>query len=133
MTQTLDELVAVKVMGWTRCSDDCPATGTCFFVDTDGSVWFHGGIVPFHPSTRIVDAWEVVEKMKGMWVQVSYQPMSDDGMEHEKCNASFQPVGGARALGMAQASTAPLAITLAALRACGVTEGEIEAAQDPKQ
>lgn len=37
-----------------------------------------------------------------------------------------------KVMGWTPAKTAPLAITLAALRACGVTEGEIEAAKEPR-
>jgi hypothetical protein len=122
----LDALVAEKVMGWNLlcCNHGVDGSHSCWF-DTDGKrlhpkVHLKGWDTDsdedgFSPSTSIIDAWEVVERAglvvgktdEGEWMAV-----------HSTLDREFEYWFDAEE-GVV-ASTAPLAICLAALRAVGV-------------
>lgn len=100
----LDTLVAEKVMGWTyRTFPD----GACPLVKH----WYCGEqymlMQPF--STSIASAWQVVEKLKAngnnVWVEWA---------------GTVWVCGTTSVFPDIEADTAPLAICLAALKACGV-------------
>lgn len=121
MTAKLDSLVAQRVMKMIPCRGGL-CNEPCYWTDSDGSVWHHNGIVPFSPSTSIADAWEVVNEMngpRGFYARSASHPQSGEWMvTFKKCGLRFDSAE----------KTAPLAICLAALRAVGVTEGEIQEA-----
>lgn len=135
MTAKLDSLVAARVMKMIPCRGGL-FNEPCYWTDSNGSVWLHNGIVPFSPSTSMNDAWEVVEKMrKDGW---AYD--ADDitgGTEQHTFRLGKRLDGGvSREWGdtwvcSESAATLQLAICLAALRAVGVTEGEIQKAMTP--
>lgn len=64
MSRDIDAKVAEKIMGWHKCHLNCE--GGCFWLDADGSVWHHGGIVPFSPSTEPAAAMWVVGRMRDL-------------------------------------------------------------------
>jgi len=167
MSRKIDELVAVKLMGykWYRakeCEWLCThpmgkesilahflrqnaayllgpgqEVSTCSEEVNDGSGMSvmskefrpmpgcGGWGMPKPYSTYIAEAWEVVEKFNGTrytivvtaWGSNTYSASLWDG---EKC----------RELDSGNQDSAPLAICLAALRAVGVSESEIEAARN---
>lgn len=61
----LDLAIMRDVLGFSPCSskEDGHDTDKCYWVDNDGSIWRHGGLVAFWPSREIEDAWLVVEEM----------------------------------------------------------------------
>ena len=107
----LDALIAEKVMGWKR--------GSFFGIDDDDRWWLYLGNGKwqqqgfggkgFCPSTRIADAWLVVEKL-GKNFDVSRCRVYQE-IEAWFWEASFHNGPDA------EADTAPLAICLAALKA----------------
>lgn len=127
----LDALIAEKVMGWTGCQSDNPLTGE------KGGAWGFGDApkvvhLVYLPkfSESIADAWQVVEKL------------AKEGDEHPVNLHKGLPAFGDHATPFevyknyasypgwtcyfrdyevcVHAGTAPLAICLAALKACGV-------------
>ena len=111
----LDALVAEKVMGMPRAIVDALALG------------------PPAYSTSIADAWDVVEKLDTpgpFWTIESPRGVMDD----TKWSAHYIPVptkfGGSGRLGVGEADSAPLAICIAALKAVGVSEAEIQEAMN---
>ena len=103
-----DALVAERVMGWSR---------------VHGNEWLNSAgklmIRPGRFSTDIAAAWQVVERMhKNYWVASVSNPLPDDNEgEGDWVSASFFDGMG---IFDARMDTAPAAICLAALRACGV-------------
>jgi hypothetical protein len=120
----LSELVAVRVMGAKVIStlDHAPdgfyvRNGVaCYGRDEDKRryEWFC-------PDTSIADAWRVVEKMKHNCM-VLYPHEHEDGAYVTAKTNNWDDV-------RAREETMPLAICIAALRACGVSEGEITQAK----
>jgi hypothetical protein len=62
----LDLAIMRDVLGFSPCSskEDGHDTDKCYWVDNDGSIWRHGGLVALWPSKEIEDAWLVVEEMR---------------------------------------------------------------------
>lgn len=82
----------------------------------DGEVWFDpdGFAVPRHYSTKIEDAWRVVEKLRaGGWVMTL--SVNDFITEPWDCRFFL----GERRREIAHGATAPIAICRAALKAVG--------------
>jgi len=108
----LSELVAVRVMGWHEV------------VGTPG-LWYDGArLVGELPEfdTSIADAWRVVEKMGGTFDCGSpYMFVIQQAPAWARFGGNLVDPSGA--------NTIPEAICLAALRACGVSDGEIEEAR----
>jgi hypothetical protein len=113
----LDALVAEKVMGWKP-----HFRNTAFYVkaEDEGKVMDHHCMLisEWHPSTDIAAAWRVVEHMidhnpfgHGWW-EMAYRPHDTNR------GATVNFVGDPRYV--EYASTVPLAICLAALKAVGV-------------
>ena len=101
----LDALVAEKVMGWKRAGmkwEDQNGKDTGWFLTEHGSQECD----PFSPSTDISPALQVVEKVGNVKME-----FLDDGRGYW---CEF------RGRGEVHAPTAPHAICLAALKACGV-------------
>lgn len=138
---TLDELVATRVMKWTADADGLYATSTAahggrvrYCVPDSDAMDSVNDAEPWSPTTNIAHAWEVVEKMRSMgwwWSLSSFGGEKGDWRFDVMMDHKSDPEETRQCVWAAK--TAPLAITLAALRACGVTEGEIEAAQEPQQ
>lgn len=126
MSSKLDRLVAERVMKFERF--DWPA-------DSSGFVWFdreantnRGGW--WSPSSDISAAWCVKRAMytKGFRLSMS-EPFVSLIVSFKKGNDQGKPCGGSE---QAQnEDKEPLAICLAALRACGVPEAEIQEAMTP--
>jgi hypothetical protein len=119
----LDAAIAVRVMGWempdSRYLDGTPAPPIVY--DETGRA--RGGPGEgWSPSTKIAQAWEVVEKMdkRGFWLRL-VTPFDDGSLYH----AGFTPLGvtgwNGRPDHEAAADTAPLAICKAALKAVSQT------------
>lgn len=114
----LDVLIAKGVMGWK------------YVVDMDGRGWIdtrdgqfidgynsydldHDDFDPPPYSTDIAAAWEVVRHMESVhdyWMRLEYEASDWTGVDFIKVNGPIHRATGA---------TAPLAICLAALKACG--------------
>lgn len=132
MSNKIDAMVAEKVMGWYGCTEGCSKCGDptrCFFVDSDGSVWKHGGIVPFSPSTSISAAWEVVRRVRDFHGE-PFGGMGDMSIK-------FNPYAGLWTVVFNWSNNMPVegdspsectAICIAALKAVGVPESEIQEA-----
>lgn len=148
MSERLDMLVAVRVMNWRTHNRN-----TAWWVDAahESGLIPEGGIrgltcghTRWSPSTSISAAWEVVDKLHGHHecagyghcVQLHKDPCGDRSFLDWKCrfmgwaNPSGT-AGGPEATQWFRADTAPLAICLAALRACNVSESEISEALTP--
>ena len=133
MSNKLDSLVAERVMGWPVIdfAANAPKGGyirlSCCYRGTDHptdrcGIW--------QPSTDIKAAWEVVEKMgrDGFTANVQWKG-AGRGYEYTaevSYTKSICTVGHAT-------GEAPIAICLAALRACGVTEQDITEAMQPNE
>jgi hypothetical protein len=128
----LDALVAEKVMGWEPVND--PDTGLWWRVPKGGynPSGFQSEDAPPAYSTDIAAAWQVVEKItrplanirNGEWCldRLGYRccEHDEDGV-HGEWRCSFRAYKGEDDEWVhVTASTAPLAICLAALKACGV-------------
>jgi len=128
MSAKLDALVAERVLKWTLADREALGWGKglpVWMTSKDDCPTWQG----FSPSKDIEDAWQVVEKMAGHWFGISYQHAADEGMEHERCGVRVYKVGDCEMPAASSfAATLPLAICLAALRACGVDEATIEGA-----
>lgn len=126
MSMKIDELVAEKVMGLVPCGNP--------------TMFARGAGLKGYPakpySTYIAEAWEVVEKMRERRPLVNLMNdgwhcrMKVEGLDEEvyidgQAVAFTQPSVHSNGC-----DTAPLAICLAALRAVGVSESEIEAARN---
>jgi len=100
----LDALVAEKVMGWRRVNLSC--------MDSTIDGWLPPilgqGVDPPHYSTNIAATWEVVEKMKDMRPEVSFDgarwtvifwgaihlnAIRSDSPSHAVCLAALKCVG----------------------------------------
>ena len=117
----LDALVAEKVMGWhiqqlssysfaAWFDSDNSQTGWTEEPDDYDSLRYFIGV--WHPSTNIEAAWEVVERVKDWRITLSGGEYEGDGWSVGVTNNTDTYYG--------LADTAPLAICLAALKACGV-------------
>lgn len=112
----LDKLVAEKVMGWNTSMRQC-----------DG--WnYHDDSYPnsdsriFAPSTDIAHAWDVLEEMRHRHVyldviQTNNGFMVGDGSENYADDEGFTE---GKLINIGLAETAPHAICIASIRACGV-------------
>lgn len=128
MSNKIDAMVAEKVMMWYRCTEGCSKCGDptrCFFVDSDGSVWKHGGIVPFSPSTNISAALDVVEEwgvlpwnIDNGWREKDGERISGVTCKVTTHTGSFE----------ATEKDMPMAVCVCALRAVGVDEATIQEA-----
>ena len=127
MSNKLDALVATRVMQWKAGQ---PNINAGLWVDQAGTE--HGinhGSGRWSPSTSIADAMEGVEKMseRGWWARID-SPFTKNEGEFYTCG--FTPMGttgwNGRPDHYSQGKTAPLAICIAALRAIGVPDIEIE-------
>ncbi len=129
MSRKIDALVAEKVMGWKREVQDRTIVGY-----RDGGGKFHiisglqGVSNCWNPSTDIAAAWEVVEKMRLMGITVFIGIPGRDDEVGTSFTKRDDVTDEAEEVGSSSAPTAPLAISLAALRAVGVPESEIEEA-----
>ena len=101
-----NRLAAEKVMGWKWC-DDCE-----LFV-SDSAPFLE--IESWNPCTSIADAWRLVEKMVRDEFCVLVTLLYHDGKLHADCSVNRDD-----SFNEAQADTAPLAITMACLKAVGV-------------
>lgn len=132
MSRKLDALVAEKVMGHENdVVATIPAIPPHNWIEPPGqprrAIAF-AGFEPPHYSTDIAAAWEVVEKIKNTH---EWSIENDQGEINEwlvsVTEIERQP--GVLATGhCAEAPTAPHAICLAALKACGVPESQVEEA-----
>ena len=110
----LDARVATKVMGWKEAWPKYAYDGTPSGVLFGAGIDPHGCKIPLpHYSTDIAAAWEVVEKSRhGSHVEVAHGATSNAGKYARwRCKFGMQV--------FAEADSAPLAICLAALKACG--------------
>ena len=106
----LDALIAEKVMGWIYKPD---VYGDVYMTTDDWHALVGASLNEWYPSTRIQDAWQVVEKIKGMvegtftlcWIGHWAAGWDDYG-------SMF--MAGSKT---GYADTAPIAICLAALKA----------------
>lgn len=116
----LNVLVAEKVLGRKITTDVRHTDPGVLFLDSDGSLWYSGGIVPFWPARRHEDAWAVVEHMKGNGYRISIQDYGNRYL------VNFIHDGNYRWQNNREHCDVCIAICLAALLAAGVdTEKEI--------
>lgn len=119
---TLDELVATRVMG--------------YFWSRKWGAWAYdgGGMLPieaieliehFHPSTDMNDALAALEKAINGF---SWSLYSTANLHHS--GVAFRVFCDREPASFGDAPTAPLAMTLCALRAAGVSEDEIKDAME---
>jgi hypothetical protein len=105
----LDALIADKVMGWEKCNES--------YLYFDGVIFRTLELTSygkFEPSTDIADAWLVVEKLRDKNLEIHLESQYNSfGERVYFCEFS-------NILVAKEAETAPLAICLAALKACGV-------------
>lgn len=130
--RTLDAMVAERVMGWVwwdnSKGDWKGDDGVTFwaFWDDRLSVYQNGSEYPtlyFSPSTDIAAAWAVVSKL----YEQKYTARIYQGATCVIASfAHFDMLGDHEQT--TEADTVPLAICIAALRAVGVTQNEIDAA-----
>lgn len=110
---SIDRLVAEKVMGW-KIDEQVSNDDVVAVFDEKGN-WG-----TFKPTEWIQDAWEVVEKLK-----IAVIPQAGEAPKNMRYLAEIDD----RPLGKHYevfAETAPLAICLAALKACGIEVGGTE-------
>lgn len=121
MTRKLDVLVAERVMRWRRVVV-LPEINRWMVSDSQWSGYY---VFDWSPSTDITDAWQVVEKMRqDLWlVNISGGHFWDCEIIDMSIEDEDRGDYAAR-----NKETAPLAICIAALRAVGVDEAEIQAA-----
>ena len=105
----LDAKMAADVMGWKRGSSFGIGDDDRWWLYIGNGKWEQKGGTGFYPSTRMADAWLVVEKL-GKNFDVSRCRVFQE-IEAWFWEASFHNGPDA------QADTAPLAICLAALKA----------------
>jgi hypothetical protein len=113
----LDALIAEKVMGIeTEYRKPCPSD------ERDWLMVKGGGRYEFVPSysTDIKCAWLVVEKLRRQGIFLSVIPQIDNYAVYVWSNVGESDKYNTYPLGTLEAETAPLAICLAALKACGV-------------
>ena len=116
----LDALIAEKVMGL-KVYHHAGSHDVCHCdIEGDDDITVCQGPVKAY-STSIADAWEVVERMGG---RISLQgpgteDMGEGYVTYDTWTAEFQPKGHQTG-SISRADTAPLAICLASLKACGV-------------
>jgi hypothetical protein len=107
----LDALVAEKVMGWKVWQ----ASSAVILFDRGTGKW-----TTFSPSTGIVSAWEVLERLREIWeIEMGGCPTPLVDARHASWGVRLNPkvTTDDRVSVEAQADTAPLAICLAALQA----------------
>ena len=122
----LSELVAVRVMGAKVIGTLDPVPdgfyvrngAVCYGNDGPNRCWW------FRPDEEIADAWRVVEKMREKgWRFV----LEDVGNSIQRCEFWKEEDDDTQAwFEFQECGKEPLAICIAALRACGVSEGEID-------
>jgi Phage ABA sandwich domain len=109
-TREIDRLVAEKVMGWKWEYNDMLNR----YVSRDEKGFWH---LNFCPSTDLLDAWQVVEKIIEQFGSYSLTKIKDGG---HYCEVLYWNNGAFDVIAEVEAETAPLAICLAALKAMGV-------------
>lgn len=132
MSEKLDRLVATRVMNW-----QTHARNTAWWVDADVETGFvpSGGVRGltcgmdrWSPSTSIKTAWEVESKMRERkrFITLERDPASElfECVFVDYCRG----YGDYKLPPRAYHKSAPMAICLAALRAVGVSESEIQEA-----
>jgi hypothetical protein len=127
-----DALVAERVMGWRRYRSSYHPCYALLSADLlrDGAMVDQGAEVPAEPcrdaygrvphyTTDIAAAWEVVEQFKadGVWFSIESNAVEWEADIRTVVNDDDEQV---IRLGVGYAMTAPEAICIAALRACGV-------------
>lgn len=123
----LDRLVAEKVMWWSWVKTHVPAGVNAFYDWQEASDYEgpdrrgKGFCSPWHPSTNIAHAWEVVERMESLGYEffAGHSVRQSSGKYFVQFTATT-PVNGPREYVEKEASTMPLAICRAALAAMGV-------------
>lgn len=129
MSSKIDRLVAERVMGWTLADRVKSGWGNgpdVYLTGNEDNPTYQG----FEPSYSIETAWMVLEKLArdGWWFEFSRQS-GEDGkwrgtitMDHKS-----DPEETRIRSGWAwQQDTAPMVISIMALRAVGVSESEIQ-------
>jgi len=119
----LDKLVAQRVMGWKVSLDSNNRDHEIMLEDSDGSIWFHNGIVRWHPSGDMGDAWKVVERLDHKSITIQFCKGDET---KDKWYAIF--FEGTLEHYASTSETAQLSICLAACQAAGVSETELDAA-----
>jgi len=133
MSRALDALVAERVMGWKPCGPECDGKhGECYWIDNDGSVWLHGGMVAFRPSEDNGDTHKILNKI-GNWPvpMMSREPLWTLEETQDR-DAWVWRVRFTKNYGLqwsAHHTKFAMAVCIAALRAVGVSEEEIEKAR----
>jgi hypothetical protein len=116
----LDALIAVHIMGYEKTYHDCGLMGTRL-IEQAGKTYAIPEMIPEY-STNIADAWLVVEKMIELGWQYEVQGWGKQHGHHSTFITWVPHNGGMKQIiHHEEAETAPLAICLAALKACGVS------------
>lgn len=110
----LSVLVAEKVLGRKITTDVRHTDPSVLFLDSNGSLWYSGGIVPFWPARRHEDAWSVVEHMKTKGYRLSLTDYGNRLLANFTRGTEYEWRNNAEHLDPC------IAICLAALRAVGV-------------
>lgn len=118
MSRELDALVAEKVMGWTNAHRTRPGACLRGYPPTSATIT----LVPAY-SSEIAAAWAVVERMREQGYAVTVRSASEGRWVARTWKAPDDP-----STDWVREDSAPLAIVLAALRAVGVPEDEIQKA-----
>jgi len=122
MSRAIDELIVFRVMGWVRWTG--PSGRKCHGLPNEGG---HRDIPEY--STDPAAAMEVVEKMRALGRKVTIETGYFGGKSvwDVAVSSSIKDPGGKS--GIAVCETFAEAVCLAALRAVGVPEVEIEKAR----
>jgi hypothetical protein len=118
----LDALVAEKVLGLSVSKMATSEYSYGFFYNPARAenTWQR---LP-HYSTNLTAAWQVVEKMAEKGWRVCFSDNGNTHAERWDCRFFREPGTSSKDRVIAICDTAPLAICLAALRACGVEVGD---------
>lgn len=129
MSRAIDAMVAERVMGWGQhpIMSDCWATGG----QSGGGVYFRQKHY-FCPSDDSVHAMEVVEKMRALGHTVRAEAGGKAGTSWQIEFLRGDDAGSWDRIGEAEEEKFPMGVSLAALRAVGVPEDQIEAARRSK-
>lgn len=124
--QNIDELVATHVMGWKKEQTGKLIEWFKYYGEKRYNISYQVSI--FHPSTNIADAWTVVEKMNDHGYNVCLNTAHETcgGVRRGEAKSGdlhcnfFKRNDDVWTSNSVYADTAPLAISLAALKAIGV-------------
>ena len=123
-----DALVAEKVMGWTAYfgAEGTPLEKNCYVESREVHKYLSVGHQLWAPTTNIADAWEVVEKLINSGRRSDDWYFTIDSYGNEGINqftASFEKGPNEKSeRHQGHDHCAPLAISIAALRAVGAIE-----------